>query len=282
MGYENEHDLHTMILAHPNQRDGLYLVSSAACHQLLRLVIAALLAVQLLGCGIPMGRLANRNRDDFPNLRKGMTRAEVVEIMGTRGGVAPQPWRSEASHDSTGAALEVWYYLMEHPYELGERKYLSPIVLQNGIVIGIGWDFLLKGVGRHFTDVGRRNESRIRRLKAGMTKEETLIRMREDKDYGIPQPYRTVTHHTAHDGLIEILYYLVAYPTGATDWRFLGPVVLKEGIVVGTGWDLTREIAKQNDIEDVGWWLCGDHGEKRRLVTAECASGPCRIELCSP
>ena len=256
-------------------------MSSAACHLLLRSAIA-LLAVHLLGCGIPIGRLANRNRDDFPSLSKGMTRAEVVEIMGMRDGVAPQPWRSETSHDSTGAAIEIWYYLLEHPLGLSEDEYMSPVVLQNGVVIGMGWNFLREDVGRHFTHVARRNVSRIRALDAGMTKEELLSQMMEDEDYGIPQPYRTVTHQTTHDGLIEVFYYLVAYPTGRWDIDFLGPVVLKDGVVVGTGWDLTLEIAKQYDMKDVGWWLCGEHGEKRRPIIAECAAGPCRIELCSP
>lgn len=240
------------------------------------------MAAHLFGCGIPIGRLANRNRDAFPGLRRGMTRAEVVEIMGTRDGVAPQPWRLETSHDSTGAAIEIWYYLLEHPLGLSEEEYISPVVFQNGVLIGIGWDFLRRNVGRHFTNLGRRNVSRIRGLDAGMTREEVLIHMMGDKGYGIPQPYRSVTHQTADDGLIEIFYYLVAYPTGTWDRDFLGPVALKDGVVVGTGWDLTRDIAKQYEIEDVGWWLCGEHGEKRRLVTAECASGPCRIELCSP
>ena len=222
------------------------------------LSVAVLLLPYLIGCGIAMGRLANRNRDDFPRLRPGMTRAEVVEVMGTRKGVASQPWDCVASHDSTGAAIEIWYYLMQHSRESTEREYLSPIVLQNDVVLGIGWDFL-DDVGRHFNVIGNRNRSRISRLTEGMTKEQIVYLMTheppnlgglEDRTYVIPQPHRTVTHPLPGDGQIEIWYYLVSKPEGGGARDYLAPVVLKDEILIGTGWEKTREIAEHYDFVD--------------------------------
>ncbi|HUF90252.1 MAG TPA: hypothetical protein VMR66_09755 [Gemmatimonadota bacterium] len=226
---------------------------------LARLSVAVLLLPYLIGCGIAMGRLANRNRDDFPRLRPGMTRAEVVEVMGTQSGMAPQPWRCVASHDSTGAAINIWYYLMQRPYDQSEREYLSPIVFQDDVVLGIGWDFL-DDVGRHFMVIGNRNRSRISRLTEGMTKEQIVYLMtheppnlgaREDRTYVIPQPHRTVTHPLPGDGQIEIWYYLVSKPAGGGEaWDYLAPVVLKDEILIGTGWEKTREIAEHYDFVD--------------------------------
>jgi hypothetical protein len=224
------------------------------------LSVTVLLALNLIGCGIAMGRLANRNRDDFPRLRPGMTRAEVVEMMGTRSGMAPQPWRCVASHDSTGAAIEISYYLMQRPdeYDQPEREYLSPIVFQDDVVLGIGWDFL-DDVGRHFEVIGDRNRSRISRLANGMTKEQIVYLMtheppnlggREDRTYVIPQPHRTVTHPLPAGGEIEIWYYLANKPAGGAAWDYLAPVVLKDEILIGTGWEETREFAEHYDFFD--------------------------------
>ena len=225
---------------------------------LARLSIAVLLLPYLIGCGIAMGRLANRNRDDFPRLRPGMTRVEVVEVMGTQSGMAPQPWHCVASHDSSGATIEIWYYLMQHERTGLEREYLSPVIFQEGIVLGIGWDFL-DDVGRHFKVIGTRNRSRISRLSEGMTKEQLAYLMtheppnlggREDRTYVIPQPHRTVTHPLPGDGQIEIWYYLVSKPAGTGARDYLAPVVLKDEILIGTGWEKTREIAEHYDFVD--------------------------------
>jgi hypothetical protein len=226
-----------------------------------RLFVTALLALYLMGCGIMQGRLANRNRDDIPRLRPGMTRAEVVETLGTRSGWAPQPWRCVATHDSIGAPIEIWYYLMQRPDEFDhqtEREFLSPIVFQDDVVLGVGWDFL-DDVGRHFKVIGDRNRSRISRLTEGMTKEQIVYLMtheppnlggREDRTYVIPQPHRTVTHPLPADGEIEIWYYLVGKPEGGGAWDYLDPVVLKDEVLIGTGWGETGEIARHYDIDD--------------------------------
>ncbi len=228
---------------------------------LARLSVAVLLPLYLIGCGIAQGRLANRNRDDFSRLRPGITRPEVVEIMGTQSGMAPQPWRCVASHDSTGAAIEIWYYLMQRPDEFDhqtEREFLSPIVFQDDVVRGVGWDFL-DDVERHFRVIGNRNRSRISRLTEGMTKEQIVYLMtheppnlggREDRTYVIPQPHRTVTHPLPGDGEIEIWYYLVSKPAGGGAWDYLAPVVLKDEVLIGTGWEKTREIAEHYDFVD--------------------------------
>jgi hypothetical protein len=225
------------------------------------LSVTFLLALNLTGCGIAQGRLANRNRNDFSRLRPGMTRAEVVEIMGTQSGMAHQPWHCVASHDSSGAAIEILYYLMHRPdYDdhQTEREFLSPIVFQGDVVLGIGWDFL-DDVGRHFKVIGDRNRSRISRLTEGMTKEQIVYLMtheppnlggREDRTYVIPQPHRTVTHPLPADGEIEIWYYLASKPEGGGARDYLEPVVLKDEILIGTGWKKTREIAEHYDFVD--------------------------------
>lgn len=200
-----------------------------------------------------------------------MTRAQVVEIMGMRDGVAPQPWNCVTSHDSSGAAIEIWYYLMQHERTGNAYEYLSPIVFQDGVVLGLGWDSLLNDVGRHFKIVGQRNRSRVSRLTEGMTKEELVYFMsheppnlggREDRTYIIPQPHRTVTHRIPGDGRIEIWYYLLGHPTGTWAFDYLAPLVLKDEVLIGTGWEETREIAKHYDIDDAIWRLVRDRGCK--------------------
>jgi hypothetical protein len=137
-------------------------------------------------------------------------------------------------------------------------------------------------VGRHFIQLAATNDARIVRLDPGMARKEVLEAMRLERDVRIPQPYRTVTHRTSEGATIEIWYYLVAFPTGAFDRSYLGPVVLKNGILAGTGWDLAREFAERYDIPDVGWWRCGEHADRRRIVVATCPAGPCTVALCDP
>lgn len=227
------------------------------------LAAAVLIALNLIGCAT-MGGLARRNRDGLSRLRPGMTRVEVVQVMGPGNRMADQPWSCVATHTETAAPVEIWYYLTKRPDKLDEssRDYLTPIVLQDDVVLGIGWVFL-HDMGRHLRFIGSRNRSRIPQLTEGMTREQVVYLMtheparvgpREHLTYLIPQPQRTLTHPIPGNGEIEMLFYLVSQPTG--DWAedYLAPVVLKDGVLIGTGWKRARDIADEYDfLRDYIW-----------------------------
>ena len=91
------------------------------------------------------------NRRNIARLQLGMRRKEVLSMMGDK---------RAAAIGSTDKTLEVWYYhtdIRVDPEVIrDERKELTPLVFDNGTLVGWGWEFLDFNIeqyrGRFLTD----------------------------------------------------------------------------------------------------------------------------------
>lgn len=111
-----------------------------------KLGIALLMSLFLLGCASgPLSDLAHENQSSIIKLTVGMTRAAVIDLMGTKSaptpdGLVANPFRSETFQDTTGARYEVLYYATERnrrfqPLRLSQT---TPLILKNDVLIGWG------------------------------------------------------------------------------------------------------------------------------------------------
>lgn len=126
-----------------------------------------LYAVLLSGCAhqladseggpaqLSVSQLAHENQLSLLKLSIGLKKADVVGIMGTksastRDGDVANPFRSETFQDTAGNQYEVLYYVTERnrrfqPLRLGQT---TPIVLQDGAVVGWGAEAIARARGR--------------------------------------------------------------------------------------------------------------------------------------
>jgi hypothetical protein len=113
-----------------------------------------------------LANLRNYNQSRLMNVTIGMSRQQVLDTMGgiqtvrifdpnqplgfkkTAG--IPNPYSRDIKKDSTGNTIEIlWYYTNSTDKEIS-KKDLSPIVLENNSVVGVGWGF--------FEDYAKRKE----------------------------------------------------------------------------------------------------------------------------
>ena len=113
-----------------------------------------------------LANLRNYNQSRLMNITIGMDRQQVLGIMGgvqtirifdpdrplgykkTAG--IPNPYSRDIKKDTSGNSIEIlWYYTNSDDKEI-TKKDLSPIVLENNSVVGIGWGF--------FEDYSKRKE----------------------------------------------------------------------------------------------------------------------------
>ena len=112
-----------------------------------RLLVIMLTCLLLSGCAT-VDSIRADNRQNLIKLSMGMSKAEVLNTMGTKtiwaeGTTINNPYRSETlqGKDKT---LEVLYYYTDIKRADGAitDDELTPIVFDNGKVIGWGWSFL--------------------------------------------------------------------------------------------------------------------------------------------
>ncbi len=109
----------------------------------------------LAGCAGTGGRtdvddLLARNRENLGRLTIGMSKAQLLEIMGddravtVEGAIVTNPYRREVAMAPDGTFLDVLFYCTDR--QRSDRNIaddeLTPIVLGDGHVIGWGWSFL--------------------------------------------------------------------------------------------------------------------------------------------
>ena len=99
-----------------------------------KMVIVLMLALFLIGCQDSRSWLdpGGWNREKLNELEVGMTKEQVTEIMGT-------PYRREAENKS-----EWWLYKTDASYRgqwLRESEYLTPLVFENGELVGWGKNY---------------------------------------------------------------------------------------------------------------------------------------------
>ena len=116
------------------------------------------------------------NREHLLQLRPGMPRGEVLELMEidlteeyrlrNRGfdtfldkdALIPNPYRRAQIRTDDGSEIELlFYYTGEHDHqEPVTDAELTPLVLEDGLLLGWGWPYLNQNVGEYWLLVRRR------------------------------------------------------------------------------------------------------------------------------
>lgn len=114
-----------------------------------RVLVACLVLASLTGC-YTSEYVRGLNRGQLNQLTLGMTKSEVLSVMGTKtittdtGDVITNPYRSEVLRGKEDKVFEVLFYYTDIKSADGAitDDELTPIVLEAGKVVGWGWMFL--------------------------------------------------------------------------------------------------------------------------------------------
>ncbi len=106
------------------------------------------LAIVMSGCTRP-DTITRINRKNLMKLSIGMSKQEVLNIMGTKTmhilyGAVNNPYRSEMLRLENGKTLELLYYYtdIKRRDNCITDDELTPLVFHNGELIGWGWSFV--------------------------------------------------------------------------------------------------------------------------------------------
>jgi hypothetical protein len=117
----------------------------------------ALLAIGLgllAGCAPSLRKIGEINVKNIKRVQVGDLRADVIKRMGSttviaqHGQEVPSPYRRMEFENTEGHPTEILYYYTGTTHVGSERNHtvireeLTPIVLEWGVVVGIGWSFL--------------------------------------------------------------------------------------------------------------------------------------------
>lgn len=119
-------------------------------------LIALLLCLGLGGCASLSG-VRTMNRENLLKLSIGMSKQEALNVMGTRSfatleeGRINNPYRSEILSNKEGKIFEVLYYCTDEKRIDGAitDDELTPLIFDNGKLIGWGWSFLQDNVQKY-------------------------------------------------------------------------------------------------------------------------------------
>ena len=111
-----------------------------------RIIFVLFLAFLMAGCSSYMP-LRDENRINIAKIDKGMTRAQVVQVMGEKSvggmsGTVTNPYKREIIRDCQGAEYEILYYYTEQVGQKHWEEGMTPVILKAGQVVGIGWRYL--------------------------------------------------------------------------------------------------------------------------------------------
>ena len=94
---------------------------------------------------VSLKELVASNQSKLIKLSLGMTKNEVIELMGTitattHDGVVNNPWIAESFMDKDGTPYEVLFYVTKknQPFTPIRKALTTPVVLKDGKVIGWG------------------------------------------------------------------------------------------------------------------------------------------------
>ena len=98
----------------------------------------------LTGCANPYAIMRDDNRAALSSVEMGMGKSEVQRIMGIRSaegfaGRFDNPYKRETYRGTDGVAYEVLYYYTQQMSGKSYESGLSPVVLLDNKVVGIGW-----------------------------------------------------------------------------------------------------------------------------------------------
>ncbi len=126
-----------------------------------------IILIALSGCAainhfkINLGEIRGNNRENILKINLGMSKQDVLTIMGTKtitakyGYVITSPFRSDM-HRVKGISLEILYFYTDKKSADGAitDDELTPVIIKNGKVDGWGWSY--------WKDLIKKNEIRIR------------------------------------------------------------------------------------------------------------------------
>ena len=122
-------------------------------------VSALVIVTFTFACGsLKYANLIEANRGNVQKMRVGMSREEAVAMLGGSevhkfGNVHVQnPWRSEGFRlKEEETTVEILYYLTEHQKRWNKARddELTPVVLENEILVGWGWSYLRRNLDRY-------------------------------------------------------------------------------------------------------------------------------------
>lgn len=100
----------------------------------------------LAGCA-GYSPMRDENRQNIAKIDKGMTKAQVYQIMGEKSysgtsGTFSNPYKREIIKDRAGNEYEILYYYTE---QIGEKHWeegQTPVILVDGKVVGVGWRYI--------------------------------------------------------------------------------------------------------------------------------------------
>ena len=113
-----------------------------------RLCVSLLLLFALAACS-SFGGLRDENRANIMKIENGMSRAQVVGLMGDKtasglGDSISNPFKREIFVDRLGVEYEILYYYTDRIEGKTWQAGTTPVVLREGRVAGTGWNFVEK------------------------------------------------------------------------------------------------------------------------------------------
>ena len=113
-----------------------------------RIAYIAIMLIFLGGCATALSRGIDANKKSLQSISFGMSKAEVLKIMGTapimtEGKMVSNPYRTDVLNGAT-KTYEVLYYVTNVDADDGmiSDNELTPFVFYKGMLIGSGWDYM--------------------------------------------------------------------------------------------------------------------------------------------
>jgi hypothetical protein len=124
------------------------------------LLIVILIQSLLVSCGPTLEMIQSTNRSNLNKISLGMTKSEVLNIMGTKtissfeGSIINSPYRSETTtHNGINYEIHFFYTDTKKSDNSITDDELTPVVYLNGKVVGYGWSYLKENIKKYQLDI---------------------------------------------------------------------------------------------------------------------------------
>ncbi len=124
------------------------------------LLIFILIQSLLVSCGPTLEMIQSTNRSNLNKISLGMTKSEVLNIMGTKtissfeGSIINSPYRSETTtHNGINYEIHFFYTDTKKSDNSITDDELTPVVYLNGKVVGYGWSYLKENIKKYQLDI---------------------------------------------------------------------------------------------------------------------------------
>ena len=136
-------------------------------------MLVMLAMVVMTGCAASLREIGETTTVRLAKVEPGMTRDEVqvimrsITVVAKRGQEVPSPYRADTITTSDGRTVEILYYYTGNVDLETERDHviqddeLTPVVLENGVVIGGGWIYLQRNYDQFGVTVPESQKKRI-------------------------------------------------------------------------------------------------------------------------